>query len=268
MVSEKEVHREAARVFRLLVDADASLRRHRRPGRSASGGNWKVWNKNGRRQATAEVSDMVVRAFISCGWILETCPGRGHLSDAGHEWCRAHSGNGSSPENSDRAIGMRRIDDDTSTPVIVRINHAESPLSWLHNRRNKDGGPIIDEAQFGAGETLRQDFEAAMLRQSVTSRWDAAAPIKTARQKSGYRDRDLSAHALDARRRFHHAVDALGPELAGVAVDTCCHLQGLEETEIAQGWPRRSAKVILQIALTQLARHYGLCGNAGNPSGV
>jgi hypothetical protein len=38
----------------------------------------------------------------------------------------------------------------------------------------------------------------------------------------------------------------------------CCLLRGLEYAEKAQGWPRRSGKVILRLALTGLTRHYGL----------
>lgn len=41
-------------------------------------------------------------------------------------------------------------------------------------------------------------------------------------------------------------------------VDVCCHLAGLSEAEKSRGWPQRSGKVILQIALTRLARYYGL----------
>jgi hypothetical protein len=59
------------------------------------------------------------------------------------------------------------------------------------------------------------------------------------------------------------ALAAVGPELGGILIDVCCHLQGLSDTEQGHGWPRRSGKVILQMALTRLARHYGLIGDGG-----
>ncbi len=138
------------------------------------------------------------------------------------------------------------------------VNEAESPLAWLARRKDREGRTFLDAAQLDAGERFRRDIEQAQLLQRVTANWEAS--INAARR--GADAGAVSEVAIDARRRLARAFDAVGPELAGLLTDVCGYLKGLELVESERGWPPRSAKVVLKIALDRLARHYGLAVEA------
>ncbi len=141
---------------------------------------------------------------------------------------------------------------------FVRSIGDKGPLTWLHQRRDKEGNPLISAEERDAGERLASDFHAANLNPKVTASWDGlAAERHTRRGPPGFA-MEMSERVLAAKLRFEAALKAVGSEHAGILIDVCCFERGLTEIERASGWPQRSGKVVLQRALRELARHYGL----------
>ncbi|HMJ44727.1 MAG TPA: DUF6456 domain-containing protein [Pseudolabrys sp.] len=141
----------------------------------------------------------------------------------------------------------------------VTIDDAESPLAWLARRRGRDGRPLIEPHQLQAGERLRADFTRAHLMPRTTSNW--ASPISSGRRSDGGAG-NFTETMIASRQRVRQALDAAGPEFSGLLVDVCCFLKGLEGIERERAWPTRSAKIVLQLALDRLARHYGYAAKA------
>jgi hypothetical protein len=146
--------------------------------------------------------------------------------------------------------------DDLQTPqgrTSVAMNAAESPLAWLARRKSRDGHALIQPAQLQAGERLRAEFTRAQMMPRVTSNWTSSI-AQDRRNGAGV---TFSDAVIAARERVHRAMNTVGPEFAGLLLDVCCFLKGLEDVERERGWPPRSAKVVLQLGLDRLARHYG-----------
>ena len=139
----------------------------------------------------------------------------------------------------------------------VLINRDESLVGQLARRRDRSGKPLLQPFQVTAAERLRADFERGQLQPSVTANWSAAVSSRR-RSGGGNGPADLTDAALAARRRFDRAITEAGPEFSGVLIDACCFLKGLETIERERLWPARSAKLVLQLALAALARHYNL----------
>ena len=160
-----------------------------------------------------------------------------------------------------------KIDDCVQAKPV--INADESPLSWLARRKDKDGRPLISHAEFDAGERLRADFYFSQMMPRVTGNWSGVTIDKNARRGAPGFGVDIADNIIAARERVRLALRAAGPELSGILIDVCCYLKGLESLEKASGWPQRCGKIVLQIALARLARHYGLVrdGDGGGHAG-
>jgi Domain of unknown function (DUF6456) len=147
--------------------------------------------------------------------------------------------------------------------VSVTVDEAESPLAWLARRHGRNGRAMIEAHQLQAGERLRADFTRAHLMPRTTSNW--ASPVASDR-RGDTRAARFTETVIAARQNVQRALDAAGPEFAGLLIDVCCFLKSLADIEHERAWPARSAKVVLQLALDRLARHYGYANEARGPA--
>ena len=144
---------------------------------------------------------------------------------------------------------------DAATGIRYRVNRAESPLGAMARLKEKSGSAFLPPEALAAGERLHADFTRAGLQPKLTMVYEprlSATPKGAARNAAA----DLSDTALAARERVARAMEAIGPELCGVALDICCFEKGLETVERERQWPVRSAKLMLRTALMALSRHY------------
>ena len=130
----------------------------------------------------------------------------------------------------------------------VTVNLSESPLGWLHAR-----GHLTDR-QFDAGEKLRMDWERANLSPNITMRW-SVAPAASNRGPSSDMLNQTEAQ-IAAKQRFDQAMDFVGKDLSDISWRVICGGEGVPQAEKDLGWPARSGKLVLKIALDRLGDFY------------
>ena len=128
----------------------------------------------------------------------------------------------------------------------VTVNLGESPLTWLHSRGH------LDARQFDAGERLRSDYEKAQLSPLVTMRWD---PVRVDGGGGGD-GLTPSERQLAAKARFDGAMLEAGAGLKDILWRVVCACEGLPDAERGLGWPTRSGKLVLKLALDRVADFY------------
>lgn len=156
------------------------------------------------------------------------------------------------PLRADGGAASARLAPGASSARSVTVNRAESPLAWLHAHGH------IDRRQFDAGERLRADYETAQMQPSITMRWDAS-PVSGAR-RAAPDHLESGERQLAAKQRFDHALAALGKDLNDIAWRVICSGEALPTVERDLGWPSRSGKLVLRLALDRLAEFYRIPG--------
>ena len=249
-LAEGEVVREARRMLRKLAHPGAEL------VPDESGAYALVVPGARGTKPSLKAPAAFVEAFRRRDWIEAAIsdPARLILSDTGLGWLRRAMAD----DNPFAAQHQLRVKKEVSGPdgiLLLDVNEGESPLGWLHRRRGPDGQKLITAIQFEAGERLRADFTMAQMTPRLAV--DLAAPVVAGR-RGAKQGTSVPEIVMAAKQRVRRALAAAGPVLADLLMDVCCHLTGLEAAERHNGWPRRSAKIVLQIALDRLAEHYGM----------
>jgi len=261
---EETIAREARRVLRRLAEPGALLAVAPAMEKAA------VLREgaDGTPTRTAVVDKAVAEAFALKDWIACEKAGklaRYRITTAGRAALkRMLAEDAGVPEGMAEAAapygaqhrdwGTRDVAAADEKPRRMRYNMAESPVSALARRREKDGTPFLTPDLVAAAERLREDFELAQMGPSVTQNWER---FLTAGVEGGARGgSDPLRGPEGARRRVSTALHDLGPGLGDTALRVCCYLEGLETTERRMGWSARSGKIVLRIALQRLARHY------------
>ncbi|SIN92472.1 DUF6456 domain-containing protein [Vannielia litorea] len=220
---------------------------------------------DGRSTRTAVVDREVAQAFALKEWISLRKPGRVAsyvISPAGRAALKRMLA-----ETEARAGGfaeamspfawqhaeIEEADAGEEVPRKIRYNRAESPVTALARRREKDGKPFLSADLVAAAERLREDFEMAQMGPRVAQNWDNFLTGGT----RGQFDTSGPANGPAASRaRVAQALRDLGPGLGDMVLRCCCFLEGLEAAEKRMGWSARSGKIVLRIALQRLKQHY------------
>ena len=170
------------------------------------------------------------------------------------------------------ALALRRGLDvpitETSGPVAVSVYSPPEQISGtisaptrfprIGERRRRFSAAVGPQAQ--AAQRLGEGFIAGQMMPRVTANWDRAAlgALPDGGKNASGLGVEMSDRTSSAQERVRRALDDAGPEFAGVLIDLCCLEIGIEAVEAKRGWPRRSAKVVLNLALDRPARHYGI----------
>lgn len=241
-MDNKNIER-ARRLLAQMINRDCSMR-------ISQNGRVALVDIRGHRTIKCDMA--IVENWLSSGVIALN----GHqisITDAGRASIARHTATAQPFRAQHDAVTTKQHPDEAEE-CTVQITD-ESPLARLSKIKTADGDMYLSTVEMEAGERLRRDFERAMMQPRVTASLD---PTRVAGRKNKARNTaaDLTDTAIGARQRIANALDTLEPELAGVAIDICCFLKGLETVEVERCWPRRSAKLMLKTALGGLGRHY------------
>lgn len=263
ILEDEELRREAPRLLRRLNEAGACLAIARDMEKAV------IVREDGDGQTvrTAVLECHLAEAMALNEWIAVASEGRitryritstGRMAlkrfIAEEEAARMETGTAHDPHAEQHRDWSERAKPRTGTKKRgIRYNAAESPLTALARRTDKNGKPFLSAELVAAGERLREDFELAQMGPRITQNWER---FLTGGARGDFAVDTGPGGSDRARERVLRALTDLGPGLGDVVLRCCCFLEGMESVERRMGWSARSGKIVLRIALTRLCTHY------------
>ncbi len=203
--------------------------------------------RNKAKKPVAHLEASLVEVWCKAD-LLTASHGRFTLSQTGRAYL--HRGAVEKPDERFMAQHQLRLPTDNAANSPQK-NVSQTALDWLKHRGKRSG---FSHAEFEAGFRFQADYEHCHFVARTGMDWSRPVYVDGGRGTGG--PDDISAHVLDARKKFRAALAYLGPGLADMALSACCQLQGLEACEEKFNLPKRSGKMLLKLALMRLSVYY------------
>jgi hypothetical protein len=134
----------------------------------------------------------------------------------------------------------------------ARGHDPNAAMKRLAALRDQSGKPWFTAAELAVAERLRADWLAGEIGMLRGSDW-AAPPQSRVSRGPGSAAESAMIRCCDARARAAAAMASLAGPLRRAVELVCLQDAGFEALERALGWPARSGKLALKLALAQLA---------------
>ena len=205
-------------------------------------GQWVVRAGKGQGRTLARLSLARFREARRQSWLHDCKTGGFDLSEEGQRAFERLAG-----QLPGKAKQPRTLIEETGEICPYAVTCASDPLS----RWSGEGG-WLSAGEHAAGTRLMEDWSRSSLNPRMTADW--------LRVPGGGRGgpEEASLSAIAAKDRVMRALEMAGPALSRLLTHVCFRQDPLGALEHSEGWPARSGKLALKLALQAVARSYGM----------
>lgn len=145
---------------------------------------------------------------------------------------------------------------------VQSLNDTILRLSKCSGGTRKADAPFLSAHHVLTANRIADLINKAQIRANITQNLDALALPKA---KGARGASEIGDFAIDCRAKLQALLDVLPKDCRRVLIDVCGFEKGLQQIEFEMQWPRRSAKLVLRMALEIAASHWRIDDKAVGP---